>query len=173
MTTPARSQELHRVICDQCGARALLHEGEQQVCPDCGGPYRPMAFLEGLVDRWFAPDDHRVSEMYPRHLKLVELMWTSQGRGREMFEALALEKVSYSQFVKRGTELVARGLSEGWIAAEIPAGPTHDDTLYRITFVDPDRWAEELERAFDRNASAAAPRLSSGQYVEPAESDSL
>jgi hypothetical protein len=108
-----------------------------------------MALLEGLVDRWFAPQAQHISDLYPRHLKLIELMWTAEGRGREMYAALAPAKVSYTQFVSRATQLVVRGLAEGWIQADIPAAPTTDDAEYRIRFVDPDRWADELTALFD------------------------
>ena len=107
-----------------------------------------MAFLEGLVDRWFAPPAQHVSELYPRHLKLIELMWTANGFGRATYEALALEKVSYTAFVTRATQVVLRGLSEGWIVASIPPAPTDDDHAYQMHFVDPDRWAAELTSAF-------------------------
>jgi hypothetical protein len=116
-----------------------------------------MAFLEGLVDRWFAPPAQHVSEFYPRHLKLIELMWTAEGRGREMYAALDPEKVSYSQFVTRATQLVVRGLAEGWIEADIPVAPTDDVEAYRIRFVDPDRWADELTVAFARNLRLDEP----------------
>ncbi|HYY89795.1 MAG TPA: hypothetical protein VFA49_13430 [Chloroflexota bacterium] len=107
-----------------------------------------MAPLEGLVDRWFAPPAQRVSEVYPRHLKLIELMWTARGRGRETYEALGLDRVSYTQFVVRATPVVLRGLAEGWIEAVIPAAPTEDDSAYQIRFVDPERWADELTAVF-------------------------
>jgi hypothetical protein len=107
-----------------------------------------MAPLEGLIDRWFAPPVQHVSELYPRHLKLIELMWTANGFGRATHEALALQNVSYSAFVKRATEIVLQGLAEGWIEADIPPAPVDDDQAYRIRFVDPDRWAVELTAAF-------------------------
>jgi hypothetical protein len=107
-----------------------------------------MALLESLVDRWFAPPAQHVSELYPRHLKLIELMWTADGRGREMYDALGLERVSYSQFLTRATQLVVRGLEEGWIQAEIPIAPNPDPHAYRIDFLDADRWADELTAAF-------------------------
>ena len=107
-----------------------------------------MALLEGLVDRWLAPLPQHVSEFYPRHLKLVELMWTAEGRGLETYEALALEKVSYSRFVTRATQIVVRGLAEGWIEIDLPSAPTADDTAYQVRFVDPERWADELTAAF-------------------------
>ena len=107
-----------------------------------------MALLESLVDRWFAPPSQHVSEFYPRHLKLIELMWTADGRGRARYEALGLDKVSYSQFVTRATQVLLRGLAEGWVEADIPRAPTTDDTAYRVRFVDPDRWADELTAEF-------------------------
>jgi hypothetical protein len=145
------SPDARRAICDRCGARGWLEPGESRSCAECGGPYRPMALLEGLVDRLFAPPAQHVSELYPRHLKLIELMWTADGRGREMYEALGLERVSYTQFLSRATPLVVRGLAEGWIEADIPAAPTPDDSAYRVRFVDPDRWADELTAAFDQS----------------------
>ena len=107
-----------------------------------------MALLEGLVDRWFAPPAQHVSELYPRHLKLIELMWTANGFGRATYEALGLERVSYTQFVTRATQIVLQGLAEGWIVADIPAAPTDDDQAYQVRFIDPDRWADELTAAF-------------------------
>jgi hypothetical protein len=112
-----------------------------------------MALLEGIVDRLFAPPAQHVSEFYPRHLKLVELMWTSDGRGRETYQALALQKVSYTQFVTRATQIVVQGLAEGWIEIDIPAAPTTDDSVYRLRFIDPERWADELTMAFAGNLS--------------------
>ncbi len=109
-----------------------------------------MALLEGLVDRWFAPPAQHVSEFYPRHLKLLELMWTANGFGRATYEALALEKVSYTAFVTRATEVVVKGLAEGWIEADIPAAPVDDDQAYRIRFLDPERWADEVTLAFQQ-----------------------
>jgi hypothetical protein len=107
-----------------------------------------MALLEGFIDRWFAPAPQHIAEFYPRHLKLVELMWTADGRGRETYEALALGKVSYARFVLQATQIVVRGLAEGWIEIDLPSAPTADDSAYGIRFVDPERWADELTAAF-------------------------
>ena len=145
----ASDEPPRRVICANCGARSWLRPGEQRRCSACGGEYRSMAPLESLVDRWFAPADSGVSELYPRHLKLIELMWTSEGRGREMYEALGLDRVSYARFVPRATQVVVRGLREGWIVADLPAAPTEDDSVYSIRFLDPERWADELAAAFE------------------------
>lgn len=107
-----------------------------------------MALLEGLVDHFFAPPAQHVSEFYPRHLKLIELMWTADGRGRATFEAMALDKVSYTRFVTLATQVLVRGLAEGWVEVDLPSAPTTDDTAYQVRFVDADRWADELTAAF-------------------------
>ncbi len=148
---PVPSPSAKRAICDRCGARGWLEPGESRICSECGGPYRQMALLEGMVDRWFAPPPQHVSELYPRHLKLIELMWTADGRGREMYEALGLDRISYGSFVSRTTQLVVRGLEEGWIVAEIPSAPNPDPAAYHIRFLDPDRWADELTAVFASN----------------------
>lgn len=114
-----------------------------------------MGPLEGFVDRWFAPPDQRVAEFYPRHLKLIELMWTANGRGRATYEALGLRRVGYTQFVTRATQVVVRGLQEGWIRADLPQAPVEDDQAYRLLFLDPDRWADELALAFADEGRAA------------------
>src|SRR5436190_14630279 len=108
MTHTSPGARARRAICDSCGARSWLEPDETRTCAECGGPYRVMALLEGLVDRWFAPPAQHVSPFYPRHVKLVELMWTAEGRGREMYQALGLSKVSYAQFVAQATMLVVR-----------------------------------------------------------------
>lgn len=138
-----------RVICDNCGQRYWLEEGRPPVCEECQGGLRKMGPFEAFVDRWFAPPDMRDSGMYRRHLQLVELLWTADGRGREFYEIVGPKKVSYSSFVKRVTPLVCRGLDEGWIEAGLPRAPIPDDAAYGLKITDPDRFAEEMGRLFE------------------------
>lgn len=167
--SPAPDQqpvEVRRVICTRCGARAWLEADRLDIpCATCGGVFRPMGFLAALVDRWFAPAEH-VSEFYPRHLKLIELMWQADGRGEDTYRALGLERVSYSQFVRRATQVVVKGLNEGWIEARIPPGPLPDDTRYSVHFVDPDRWAHEIEQAFTESQPPSAESTASTRTIE-------
>lgn len=107
-----------------------------------------MGLLEGVVDRWFAPPAQVASELYPRHVKLIELMWTAEGRGRETYAALRLRRIGYWDFVRRANIVVVRGLSEGWIAAAIPTAPVPDDHAYALDFLDAERWADELASEF-------------------------
>ena len=137
-----------RVICSGCGQRSWLQEGEAPVCEECAGELRQMGPFEAFVDRWFAPPDMLDSNMHRRHLQLVELLWTADGRGRELYEIVNPRKVSYSAFVKRVNALVCRGLEEGWIVAQIPPAPVPDDRAYSLTVEDPDRFVDEIGRLF-------------------------
>lgn len=137
-----------RVICSECGYRLWLDDGKAARCTECGGELRQMGPLEGFVDRWFAPPDMGSSDMYRRHLQLVELLWTANGRGREYYEIVNPKRVSYSAFVRRVNALVCRGLEEGWIEPSIPPAPVPSDDAYGLTIKDPDRFVEEMGRLF-------------------------
>jgi hypothetical protein len=72
-----------------------------------------------------------------------------------MYAALGPKRISYAQFVSRATQLVVRGLAEGWIQVDIPTAPTTDDAAYGIRFIDPERWADELTALFEANLPLA------------------
>jgi hypothetical protein len=142
------AQTLERLICAECGHRLWLAVDGPTPCPDCGGELRRMGPFEAWVDRWFAPPDMHASEMHRRHMQLVELLWTVDGRGREWYEIVNPKRVSYSSFVKRVNPLICRGLEEGWIVATIPPAPVPSDLAYGLEIKDPDRFADELGRLF-------------------------
>jgi hypothetical protein len=142
-TTP-----LERLICADCGHRLWAAPSPHMECPDCDGELRRMGPFEAFVDRWFAPPDMHASDMHRRHMQLVELLWTSDERGREWYEIVSPKKVSYSAFVKRVNPLICRGLEEGWIVAKIPRAPVPNDAAYGIEIVDPERFVDELGQLF-------------------------
>ena len=143
-----------RIICDACGLRLWPEQVAGSACPECGGALRPMARLEALVDRWFAPLPQVASALHRRHLQLVELMWTADGRGHEFYDLVRPKGVSYDRFVDRVNEIVCKGLAEGWISAEIPPAPVPDDRAYQIHFARPDRFADEVMTAFTQPGAA-------------------
>lgn len=154
-----------RVICAYCGQRAWLDVGESRACDECGGQLRQMGLFEGFVERWFAPGDMHDSLMHRRHLQLVELLWTADGRGREYYEIVNPRKVSYAQFVRRVTAVVCRGLDEGWIELQLPRAPIPDDAAYGMTIKEPERFVDEIGRVFGPRADAgsgAAARRDAG-----------
>jgi hypothetical protein len=142
------STDLVRLICNRCGYRTWLPSNAERTCPECPGKLRPMGPLEGLFDRWFGPPELTASELHHRHLQLVELLWTKDGRAREFYDLLQPKGVSYAKFVARVTPLICRGLREGWIEARLPPAPVPDDSAYELRFVDPERFAEELAALF-------------------------
>jgi hypothetical protein len=131
-----------RLVCSACGAREVVVAVFQAVCSQCGGELRKPGGLERLVDALLAPTGH-VSPAYHRHLQLVQEMWTADGRDQELYAALR-PRMSLSKFTSHVTELVIRGIEEGWIELHLPLTPINDDDAYWIEFRDPDRFAEEL-----------------------------
>ena len=137
-----------RLICSACGFRTGAEQAREGVCPECGGRLRRMRGLAGLIDRWFAPGEQRVSEIGHRHTQMIELMWTSGNRAQELYRIIQPRGVSYSGFVSRITQVVCRGINEGWVQVQIPPAPVNDDAAYQLTFLDPDRFAEEVGKLF-------------------------
>src|SRR5919199_2669730 len=134
-----------RLICHDCGQRAWLEPGRERTCPECGGYLRHFGPLEGLVDRFFAPPDHVDSQLHHRHVQMVELLWTRDDRGREYYDIIR-PKMSYGRFVKAVTELVCRGLEEGWAELMLPRAPVPDDRAYNLVFPDPNRFVADMRR---------------------------
>ena len=139
-------------------------QARQRTCAECGGPYRPMALLEGLVDRWFAPPPQHVSEFYPRHLKLDRAdVDGRRARPRDVRGAGA--RKGQLQPVRDPGHADRR--AAGWPKAgskstSPPRRPT-DDTAYHVRFVDPDRWADELATAaFERSQNTQRGTLPFG-----------
>ncbi|HEY8477131.1 MAG TPA: hypothetical protein VIN09_09740 [Chloroflexota bacterium] len=136
-----------RLICTLCGRRLWGDGGSP--CPECGGPLRPMGRLEGLVDRWFGPPDEAESDLHRRHLQLIELLWSADGRGLEYYN-IVRPRVSFGRFVHQVTELVCRGIEEGWIDVQMPRAPSRNRRDYQIRFLDPERFVDEMVRLFDQ-----------------------
>jgi hypothetical protein len=149
MSRPGGPAEPERLICNACGFRVWLEPGDERVCRECGGPLRHFGPLEGLVDRFFAPPDQVDSQLYRRHVQMVEALWTRENRGREYYEILR-PRMSYSRFERVVTELVCRGLEEGWAELHMPRAPVPDDDAYALVFPEPDRFVSEMTRLFER-----------------------
>jgi hypothetical protein len=56
--------------------------------------------------------------------------------------------MSLSKFTSSVTELVIRGIEEGWIELHIPTALINDDNAYWVEFRDSDRFADELALMF-------------------------
>ncbi len=132
----------------RCGER-LQGGSETRECPRCGYTLRRMGRIERLVDRWLRPDPSiQASELQAKHYKLIELMWSADGAGQALYESLELGRVPYSRFVREVTDLVCRGIDEGWLDAVMPQSPTSPGASYYIDYRDAEKFRGELLRLF-------------------------
>ena len=150
MTDRSVAAPPERLICHACGQRVWVQPDDPRRCRECGGPLRHFGPLEGLVDRFVGPPEQIDSQLYRRHVQMVEALWTRDNRGREYYDILKPKKLSYGRFEKLVTELVCRGLREGWAELHIPPAPVPTDDAYELT-IDPDRFVAEMTALFERS----------------------
>jgi hypothetical protein len=140
-----------RRVCTGCGKRST-GTSSGGTCAVCGAALRSMSGWESFVDRWFGPSEAFESEFYHRHRKLLELLWTSDGRGQEYYNILR-PTAPYSRFISRVTDIVIQGIQDGWIEVRLPTVPTTDDSAYGVVIKDPDRFAAAVTEAFPAPAA--------------------
>ena len=140
-------REPTRLICTGCGARTDFLAGNPEICVHCGGALRKPGQLDRLVDGLLAAPSGYVSPAFHRHLQLVQELWTENGRDQELYATLR-PKMSLSKFTGLVTDLVCRGLEEGWIVLHLPPSPSNNDGAYRIEFRDSNRFIDELGAMF-------------------------
>jgi gamma-glutamylcysteine synthetase len=80
-------------------------------------------------------------------MQMVQELWTAHGRDQELYAAIR-PRMSLSKFSGHVTDLVVRGLEEGWIELRMPVAPVNDDAAYEIVFRDADRFIDELGLMF-------------------------
>jgi hypothetical protein len=145
---PPTDSPPERLICHACGQRFWIQVGDERTCRECGGRLRHFGPLEGLVERFFAPDDLVDSRLYRYHLRMVEALWTRDNRGREYFEILR-PRMSYGRFEKLVTELICEGLRDGWAELRVPPAPVPSDDAYELVFRDEARFVAEMTARFE------------------------
>lgn len=84
------------------------------------------------------------SDLRSKHRQLVRMIWTRNGRGEQYFRVLEPD-LTYGKFETRVTDLVCRGLEEGWIELTLPSAPSIEESDYSITFHDEERFVQELQ----------------------------
>lgn len=140
--------DLH-LVCMNCGHKFHGPDPAHTRCPLCGSPVRRVF---PLIDRWVGPPTTGEGEIHHRHMQMMTLLWSRDGRGQEYYNILR-PGISYSKFLRKVTLLVCRGIVEGWIIARIPPIPSNDDE-YQIEFPDPERFVDELTRLFAREGES-------------------
>lgn len=136
-----------RLICGTCASWTTVYGGAPETCVDCGGPLRKPGPMDRIIGNLLAAPTGQLSAAYHRHVQLIQEMWILGGRDQELYAALR-PRMSLSKFTSQVTEVVIRGLDEGWIEARIPRAPFDDDAVYELKFLDSDRFIDELARLF-------------------------
>ena len=130
--------------CDAC-RRSFTHaDAPGGLCPICGNPMRTMGKMSAIL-RGLMATELVASDLRSKHRQLVRMIWTRGGRGEQYFRVLEPD-LAYGKFETRVTDLVCKGLEEGWIEMTLPKAPSIDESDYSITFVDEERFVQELHQ---------------------------
>ncbi len=134
--------------CPRCERTILADDlGPGERCPVCGAETQRISWLTAAL-RKVSQGPERRSDLQQKHLQLIQAVWTADGMGQRFFEICQPGGMYYSRFVRRVTELVCRGVEEGWIVVTLPAQPLAPDARYAIEYRDPERFVRELQALF-------------------------
>jgi hypothetical protein len=131
--------------CEQTYVADDLVAGSE--CPNCGAQTSRISWLTAALRKVGQGTGTR-SEIQQKHLQLIEAIWTADGMGQRYFEICQPGSMYYSRFVRRTTELICRGIEEGWIDLILPTNPLAPKPRYAIEFRDPERFVRELTALF-------------------------
>jgi len=145
--------------CPRC-ERTILGDdlGPGERCPVCGADTQRISWLTAAL-RKVSQGPERRSDLQQKHLQLIQAVWTADGMGQRFFEICQPGGMYYSRFVRRVTELVCRGVEEGWIVLTLPAQPLAPDARYAIEYRDPERFVRELQALFPEEDRRRARRV--------------
>ena len=148
--------------CPRC-ERTILGDdlGPGGRCPVCDADTQRISWLTAAL-RKVSQGPERRSDLQQKHLQLIQAVWTADGMGQRFFEICQPGGMYYSRFVRRVTELVCRGVEEGWIVLTLPAQPLASDARYAIEYRDPERFVRELQALFPEEDKRRARRRVEG-----------
>jgi DNA-directed RNA polymerase subunit RPC12/RpoP len=130
--------------CQQCERTIIADDlDDGGACPNCGGPTSRISWLTSALRKVGQGTGNR-PEVQQKHLQLIEAIWTADGMGQRYFEICQPGNMYYSRFVRRVTELICRGIEEGWIGLQMPDNPLAKNARYGIDYRDQDRFVREL-----------------------------
>ena len=157
--------------CPQCGTIVgVEHAGDVRSCPACKQKVGKVVQLDQLLARWWEPRRWRADLVKPNVPYLVERLWTANGQGERLYQAIAPRHTNYDIFRNLVTRRLAKGIEEGWVALQFPPDPLVEDPVYRLEFKDPERFAGEVERLFP-DVDWSAPVEVSGSEVSGSAED--
>ena len=144
--------------CPRCKRTVLGPDlGPDGGCPVCGQRAARISWLTAAL-RKVPQGPARRSDLQQKHLQLIQAIWTADGMGQRYFEICQPGGVYYSRFVRRVTELICRGIEEGWIGLTLPQQPLGPDPRYAIEYRDPERFVRELQALFPDKKEARSQK---------------
>ena len=134
--------------CPQCEQTLVAPDlGPDQGCAHCGTRTERISWLTAALRKVGQGTGNR-SDIQQQHLQLIQAIWTADGMGQRYFEICQPGSMYYSRFVRQVTELICRGIEEGWIVLALPAQPLAPGARYAIDYRDPERFVSELQALF-------------------------
>ena len=134
--------------CQHCG-RAFDADlmADSPKCSHCGAPLSRIEQVTELLDMWYYPRRWQRAIDRPSVAFLVERLWSQQFDPRKLYEGLAPSRTNFEVFCHTVTQVVMQGIRQGWVKLHLPDDPLADDPMYRLEFLDQERFADEMERA--------------------------
>ncbi len=140
--------------CERCERTFLPPDlGSGDACPHCGHPTKRISWLTAALRKVGQGTGNR-SDIQQKHLQLIQAIWTADGMGQRYFEICQPGSMYYSRFVRQVTELICRGLEEGWIELRLPVQPLLSGGKYELVHRDPERFVRELQLLFPDKSDA-------------------
>lgn len=117
---------------------------DKVVCSHCERPLARTAQLSQILDKWYYP--RRWYRDVPKANLgfLVEALWTAEGQGQRLYAAVSPPNTNYHVFVHQVTRAIMKGIDEGWAKVEIPEDPFCDNPVYKLSYLDSERFADAV-----------------------------
>jgi len=137
------------IYCPNCH-RAFQGDitADEVVCSHCGRPLARTAQLTQILEKWYYPRRWYRDVPKPSLSYLLEMLWTADGQGEKLFAAIAPPNTNYQSFVHRVTRTIMSGVDEGWAKVEIPADAFGDNPIYKLSYLDSERFADRVAALF-------------------------
>jgi hypothetical protein len=135
--------------CTDCRKRfAADPAADKVVCGACGKTLQRTTHLTQVLETWYWPRRWYRDVPKPSLNFLIEMLWTADGQGEKLFAAVAPPNVNYQSFLHQVTRTIMKGVDDGWAKVEIPEEPFADNPIYRLSYLDSEKFADAVAAVF-------------------------
>ncbi|MHB1006351.1 MAG: zinc ribbon domain-containing protein [Chloroflexota bacterium] len=139
-------------------------------CANCGQVMTRTAQLSQILERWYYPRRWYRDVPKPSLSFLLEMLWTADGQGEKLYAAVAPPNINYQVFVHQVTRAIQHGVDDGWARVEVPEDPWADNPIYKLSYLDSERFADAVARIYpdvDWDETIAVEDFQLAQAEEP------